>query len=249
MQPLFGAAGVQVPQHMASLSALPGIGHLAGVLPQSNFPAFNNGIASRPQDQTDGKQAYSKASMARPPVTEETKPQQNQKEPEVDLAAALSNHLSNPTSAPSIELIQALARAAQLPDANSARTACLNASQAPSTVPAPSDAKSSGAAKAAPETSPADPSQIPVNGKEETQALVRQSSQGAETESDKKQESQECVALPTSARATAGPASSIYEYQIAPNDLLDMSIRNVRRRIEVEVGDGCTVELTMETVR
>mmetsp|Transcript_83390 Transcript_83390/g.236584 ORF Transcript_83390/g.236584 Transcript_83390/m.236584 type:complete len:259 (+) Transcript_83390:3-779(+) len=51
------------------------------------------------------------------------------------------------------------------------------------------------------------------------------------------------------ARAAAGPAFGAYRYDIGPKDDVDAYFRNVRRRIEVELGDGCSVQLCLQTSR
>lgn len=56
-------------------------------------------------------------------------------------------------------------------------------------------------------------------------------------------------ALPPTARAAAGPAETIYRYDLGSSDTLDAYMRNIRRRIEVELEDGCTVQVCVHMTR
>lgn len=55
--------------------------------------------------------------------------------------------------------------------------------------------------------------------------------------------------LPTSARAAAGPTQCSYSYDLSPGDDTELCFRNLRRRIEVELGDGCAVQMCLHLVR
>jgi len=52
------------------------------------------------------------------------------------------------------------------------------------------------------------------------------------------------------ARAVAGPTSGVFRYDFASADAdVEACFRNIRRRVEVEMGDGCTVQMTLQMVR
>jgi len=57
------------------------------------------------------------------------------------------------------------------------------------------------------------------------------------------------IPLPQSARAAAGPVQCTYRYEIRPGEDAELCFRNIRRRIEVELGDGCTVQMSLHLVK
>lgn len=58
-------------------------------------------------------------------------------------------------------------------------------------------------------------------------------------------------ALPAPARVAAGPTKAIYRYDFssATEEDVEAVFRNIRRRIEVEMGDGCSVQMSLQMVR
>mmetsp|Transcript_15431 Transcript_15431/g.44183 ORF Transcript_15431/g.44183 Transcript_15431/m.44183 type:complete len:368 (+) Transcript_15431:50-1153(+) len=222
-----------------------------------------------------------------------------------DLAAALRNHLHNPTDAPSIELFQALAKAAQLPGASSeladaagagapavggaeeakasqghtadtTRPAAMVASarstsgeDAPQELQPAGSVAAGGTAPSLTELGTSDapaPSGQHVNGARSTPGLVPaqggpEVGGGRETQPPQEQGGSVASvpnssvdrplpsALPLVARATAGPAEAVYRYDLGSSDDLDAYMRNIRRRIEVELEDGCTVQVCLQMAR
>lgn len=55
--------------------------------------------------------------------------------------------------------------------------------------------------------------------------------------------------LPPMARAATGPLQCSYRYELGPGDDTELCFRNIRRRIEVELGDGCTLQMCLHLVR
>lgn len=58
-------------------------------------------------------------------------------------------------------------------------------------------------------------------------------------------------ALPAPVRVAAGPTKSIYRYDFpaSSEEGVEAVFRNIRRRIEVEMGDGCSVQMSLQMVR
>jgi len=55
--------------------------------------------------------------------------------------------------------------------------------------------------------------------------------------------------LSSAVRATAGPLEVFYRYDLNDIKQTDEWLRCIRRRLEVELDDGCTVQLSMQMVR
>lgn len=55
--------------------------------------------------------------------------------------------------------------------------------------------------------------------------------------------------LPASARAIAGPVNCSFRYELGAGGDVDAWFRNIKRRIEVELDDGCTVEMCLQMAR
>lgn len=74
--------------------------------------------------------------------------------------------------------------------------------------------------------------------------LTRQLLQAASAKADAP-----ATPLPPEARAAAGPSSCSFRYELRPEGDVDAWFRNIRRRIEVELDDGCAVELCLQMAR
>ena len=49
--------------------------------------------------------------------------------------------------------------------------------------------------------------------------------------------------------AAAGPETCTFQYDITPNDDAEATFRTIRRRIELEMSDGCVVQICLQMVR
>ncbi|CAK9010393.1 unnamed protein product [Durusdinium trenchii] len=49
--------------------------------------------------------------------------------------------------------------------------------------------------------------------------------------------------------AAAGPETCTFRYDLTPNDDAEATFRNIRRRIELEMSDGCVVQISLQMVR
>lgn len=47
----------------------------------------------------------------------------------------------------------------------------------------------------------------------------------------------------------AGPETCTFQYDLTPNDDAEATFRNIRRRIELEMSDGCVVQICLQMVR
>ncbi|CAE7943862.1 Ras-related protein Rab-2A [Symbiodinium microadriaticum] len=190
-----------------------------------------------------------------------------------DLAQALSNHLQNPSGTPSVELMQALARAANIQE----KGAAAKAEGEPAQKEAQGGAEhgeDSLAGIQEPEASEALPSRRPSAlrrlakealhaaqgaGGGEAAALavehmVKKLQEVADEEpsapADGGGEEMTIQPLPIPLRAFVGPDGNAYQYDFAAaNDDVDACFRNIRRRLEVEMGDGCVVQVSLQLAR
>jgi len=233
-----------------------------------------------------------------------------------DLAQAISNHLQGATGTPSVEIIQALARAAKLEegdekkekdeekDGKETEEADAGASGKEEKESAPSadadqredelpkvprsvleqlskDAMAAAmagevgsnpkeaaeaAAKAAIELMAkqlrqhADSGLVPAGDRwtedaeqeEKGSSGVHEGSGPPPPGKDTKDTERPSLVEPVTAaaRAVAGPTSGVFRYDFASADAdVEACFRNIRRRVEVEMGDGCTVQMTLQMVR
>ncbi|CAE7382875.1 rab2A [Symbiodinium natans] len=195
-----------------------------------------------------------------------------------DLAQALSNHLQNPSGTPSVELMQALARAANLEEKGAAKKAEDKGSETGAgEAQGGAEAEDShGGAQEPDAPEPALPSRRPSAlqrlAKEALQAargapggeaaalavehMVKKLQEVADEEpsapADGGGEEMSVQPLPTQLRAlvTPGADASTYQYDFASaGDDVDACFRNIRRRLEVEMGDGCVVQVSLQFAR
>eukprot|EP00439_Symbiodinium_sp_Y106_P077405 s644_g16.t1 len=192
-----------------------------------------------------------------------------------DLAQALSNHLQNPSGTPSVELMQALARAANIegkgaatkaegkgePGQNEAQGSAEQGEDSPAGI------QESEASEALPSRRPSALHRLAKEalhaargaGGGEAAALavehmVKKLQEVADEEpsapADGGGEEMTIQPLPIPLRAFVGPDSNTYQYDFAAaSDDVDACFRNIRRRLEVEMGDGCVVQVSLQLAR
>eukprot|EP00933_Yihiella_yeosuensis_P073445 TRINITY_DN82140_c0_g1_i1.p1 TRINITY_DN82140_c0_g1~~TRINITY_DN82140_c0_g1_i1.p1 ORF type:complete len:328 (+),score=111.20 TRINITY_DN82140_c0_g1_i1:72-1055(+) len=263
--------------------------------PAEKKSGFANAPWNKPKPVTEEKKptTYSKAG----PPEKPNAPQEGAKSE--DLAAALSTALlGQKQETPSVELIEALARAAKLKDEEGAKSEAADKTESkkkdaedsndskdddapekevkddiPKITLTAFDKLSRDALKAAKEASGGN-NAAEAAAKAAIELMKKQLKATEHIVSEKEENKDErplsdlwnsedkggdgnktppapvpVQALPLAARAAAGPSKGAFRYEVAPGDDVEACFRNIRRRIEVEMGDGCSVQMSLQMVR
>lgn len=191
--------------------------------------------------------------------------------PAQDIAAAISSSLQNPAAAPTAEMIHALARAVQLPGTSETAAATSTSSTTSKDV---AHRQSTEAPAVGSEVSGLFSEQAASKLVEEAVQIARRDAGPVLSETSLQAAAKAALGLAAKelelkgaaakrdsggstpsegrtglAKASSGPLKAEYTYDVKAGDDVEVWLRSVRRRLETELVDGCSVHISAECVR